>query len=858
MKTTFNNLLCLAVAILVTGCASLDERLASTDMTVRNEAFGELLSAEKLNVEIAERSVQTISDSNRLEKLATSAKNPTVRLAALSRVQNQTTIVSVAQDDADVELRTAAVGRINDQMVLKDIVLNGTQYDQRQLAEITKRNWEWAMKMYEADRMKVQIAALRHLTDPETLLLFATNAPSSEVRSVAISRLSDEDQLAEIAQEESDESIRKNIYSRIISPEKIILLAKEEPNSQIALNLLTRLPNQRFYNELKGQLGEANKILEKARANPDDVSWQNSGESVASRINQQKFSFLSPWVTLSIEAELPSVRMVALSHIPSTRKYQLLWQSIAEKEVKRFLWYSGPTYKSRDFEWYDKFEPLGEETIGLFVDSRLAWPDDAIPSEVILHGLIVRKNSGYAIARKLLERSCDRKLLSYLAENSTLVLDDGVDPRGVFMARRIDERYNRQSWEPRFNIENPWGVIRGLCWVSGTGRSNFTSSSYHYFYPPQDICKARLAMLDRKEAEARAAREAEKESQRKAAHLASVQSETSQEALEKTARSEFDAELRVAAIKRLKNQSVLEDLAINDENNTIRAAAAIRLTSSATLMDILENDFDQSVRESAFRTILKRHPSAIDVSVITRLASDKKVSAKELARSVQSLEDSPEMRALVKNDLMDIAIRLAALSRISSQVFLDEIISDTNNEELCIAAVSRAKNPEVLLAAANRTGGNDDSAKAAIDRLQALGQWELLSTQSTMASVRQRAVTHVSDPSLLGKIATRDSAAEVRLVAIKRVSDPVLLKQLAEGDNDLRIALAALDKMTDESFLEAIALKSIHPKVRILAASKIHDSEMKNRVQDSLGPTIETMNTENLQQLSSIQNGLRV
>ena len=216
MKTLTQTILIVTCLLgLSTGCASLDERLASPDVIVRGKAFIELMSSKNLDLAMVSRAVNSIKDPKQLKRLVLSANDLSVRKSAFSAIEDQEFIVYVAQNSDSVFLRVAAINRIIDQELLKSIALNGTKYDALEYEKISEDlSYRWYRKFYESNLAEVQKAALAKLNDNETIAMIAKNASSSEVRQAAVMRISDKDTLSSLFYSEKEWNLRKLIAQR--------------------------------------------------------------------------------------------------------------------------------------------------------------------------------------------------------------------------------------------------------------------------------------------------------------------------------------------------------------------------------------------------------------------------------------------------------------------------------------------------------------------------------------------------------------------------------------------------------------------------------------------------------------------
>lgn len=817
-------LIFIAVALLCCSCASLDERLASPDVAVRNGAFQEFLSSEKLNNELVHRAIASVSDPGSLEKLATSAKTSSVRLAALSSVTNQAVVVSIANNDPDVNVRVAAIRRITDQSALGRIARNGTENDRK--------------GRHTTDLEMSQIAALQNLTDDESILFVATNSPSANVRRAAMLKIPDEKTLAEIALCDPSIGVRNVAYSKISDANTIVSTAKDEPEADLALGLLKKLPNLRTYNQLKRELARADEIIDKSRMdeNEGDFQLDQIAKEILKKIDL-KFEYDSPLIKIMTYAELALVRKAAVEKI---RAQPYVFRDFAEREIKRLLLSNGSSYKDRTFEWFDHCEPLDDEF--LVSISHYAWPNNDFPSEIILWGMLADSvvSAGapfgsYRTRGHLIARCRDRKLLEYLAKNSSCHWMVGVDASGywrnnskkVCIAGGFHDNNPKWDYEPKYKVNDPWGVVPGIVVYA----KDYLASSKS-FYCNKEAVKARLAVLDKETADEIAVREAEVAAKIKADRLAAIRTESSQAKLVQTAQSDTDADLRVAAIERLDDHEVLEDLATNDNKKEIRATAVMRLDGREILLDIIENDLDESVRDVAFARMCDKHPSQITIPFILQLHKTKKVSTATLSKGVSLFSDSPTLRRqVVESRWVASELRVAALIRVADSGYLATTAMQSDSSEVVKAAISRIDDDSTLICIANgdATVKDEEVRKFALERLKSLSRWETIASRLIDTGEQKAALEMLtSEGSMLKVVMDNHTPPLIVILASQRIKSNETLAQIADV---LSIAESAWRTQLNDS-LDDIQQNLASARIHLTSRTEF-ESDFKSRVGSS-------------------------
>ena len=162
----------------MSGCMSLDERLASSDPTIKREA-----------------EIELIRDSF---KKGTKQQ----RLAAVEKVTYQDILIAVAKSATldTKEEGVASVAKIT---------------DKKELAQIAK-----------VSRVKdVSVAACQKIADQEICFDLAQNAALAETRLVAYEQLQDQVRLLSVAQSAMDRAIKLAAMKRVIDKEKLLPIA---------------------------------------------------------------------------------------------------------------------------------------------------------------------------------------------------------------------------------------------------------------------------------------------------------------------------------------------------------------------------------------------------------------------------------------------------------------------------------------------------------------------------------------------------------------------------------------------------------------------------------------------------------
>ena len=126
MKTTNINL-CLLLAAMVGGCMSLEERLASSDPKVRNQAEFELVQNSRKEGTEADRiaAIRRVTNQELLVQVGTTAREEHATipdgLAAIECLKSETDLAKVAKDAVSSKVRVAALKRITNHGMVQDL-----------------------------------------------------------------------------------------------------------------------------------------------------------------------------------------------------------------------------------------------------------------------------------------------------------------------------------------------------------------------------------------------------------------------------------------------------------------------------------------------------------------------------------------------------------------------------------------------------------------------------------------------------------------------------------------------------------------------------------------------------------------
>ena len=194
-------------ATVISGCASLDERLASNDPRVKNEAERELVQSSREYGDEAARiaAVKRITNKNLLAEIAMQADSA----QKIGRGKSMDT----------VKEGVVAVERIDDEKVFTSLAKAAKSQD-------------------------VRLAAFRRIKNRAAYLDVACYATDTALSRLALSKVSSEDDYAYIAINATHFDVGVSAYEKIQDQQRLLAIALKSKNPQIVMNSLSRVADK--------------------------------------------------------------------------------------------------------------------------------------------------------------------------------------------------------------------------------------------------------------------------------------------------------------------------------------------------------------------------------------------------------------------------------------------------------------------------------------------------------------------------------------------------------------------------------------------------------------------------------------
>lgn len=179
----------------------------------RRIACDKWLSSNRRHVAIALAALERISEAYVNEEVVYRAALQKVRIAAVKRVHedDQNVLKRIAKTHEDVPVRIAAVKRISDQKLCK---------------QLASRAWDPESPQH----VQLALAALKRVTDTDCLIAVARKAAFPKIRIAAVKRLDrrKQDLLCRIATSDKDEQVRLAAVRRIDRVTKLDWVAEHD------------------------------------------------------------------------------------------------------------------------------------------------------------------------------------------------------------------------------------------------------------------------------------------------------------------------------------------------------------------------------------------------------------------------------------------------------------------------------------------------------------------------------------------------------------------------------------------------------------------------------------------------------
>jgi hypothetical protein len=248
------------------------------------------------------------------------------------------------------------------------------------------------------------------------------------------------------------------------------------------------------------------------------------------------------------------------------------------------------------------------------------------------------------------------------------------------------------------------------------------------------------------------------------------------------------AQVRAAAVSRLRDQRLLADLAIGEQSEGVWVAAIQAMTDQSLLLEVAQRRPEEKVAEkvggrlsdpSAQRSFLKSQ-----VDPMARLNAASRITDPALAAEVATTDSAATVRRMAVTKMTDQALLLRIAEGDVEAMVRGEAASRLTDPKVQLELERTTRNPEVRYA---------------------------------IAKIR------VGDPAEALRYARTASEAGIRLLAVTSLTDQAVLAQLARNDPDGAVRIAAIRRLTDHGVLIEIAGAPVRDDIRSAAAQRLRE-----------------------------------
>ena len=223
-------------------------KIATNDSTIASDSI-----IESRVLEIGLRVVEKLNTQSALCEVALNGKRSEVRLTAVEKVTDQQVLAKIACSDVDERIRGLAVRKLDnhEQAVLCEIAQNEANNEVRLAAVEKVVDQQVLAKVARADvDARIRNIAVRKLDNHEQAVFceIAQNEANNEVRLAAVGKVMNQQVLAKIAREDQDVGIRGLAARKLDARDQVLLceIAQNETNNEIRATLIAKITDQGF------------------------------------------------------------------------------------------------------------------------------------------------------------------------------------------------------------------------------------------------------------------------------------------------------------------------------------------------------------------------------------------------------------------------------------------------------------------------------------------------------------------------------------------------------------------------------------------------------------------------------------
>ncbi len=208
-----------------------------------------------------------------------------IRLAGVEEIslEEQGLLATLAREDADARVRRAAVRKVYDPAILKDLAARDQDPEVREEAGTVLL--DLAIGAFEDSNEAESLRALEHLDDQRLLGTVAKSASAEAVSLAALSRLTDPKILGSVARRADHASTRLEALARVDDAEELFAIAMRSEHRDVALAAVERVTNLEHVRTLATRATQK-PVARRARAMLRGIEEAEQAAQAAARASQ--------------------------------------------------------------------------------------------------------------------------------------------------------------------------------------------------------------------------------------------------------------------------------------------------------------------------------------------------------------------------------------------------------------------------------------------------------------------------------------------------------------------------------------------------------------------------------------------
>ena len=206
--------------------------------------LGKLAIRKREHVDVRRAAIGGLDDQSLLSNIVRNDESPEIQSCALQRLSDPLLLSQLAREHKDIRLRVASARRIEDQSVLRQLVREADDADVRIAAIEHIRDEALLAQIVQDDEdTRVGVAAVEKIHDPAVITRFATEHNNADISSAAIEQLDDQDTLTHIACEDGRSCVRITAVKELDDESQLLQMARDS-DKDVAMAAFIRVKEQ--------------------------------------------------------------------------------------------------------------------------------------------------------------------------------------------------------------------------------------------------------------------------------------------------------------------------------------------------------------------------------------------------------------------------------------------------------------------------------------------------------------------------------------------------------------------------------------------------------------------------------------